>query len=64
MLDRRKVADHLRAMAQKIDPAFDPTRCHAARDGECIWALCPQERDCEPHSTGRHCPLDYSTEEF
>lgn len=33
--------------------------CHAARsDGECIWAKCPQLRDNEPATTGRHCPLD------
>ncbi len=32
--------------------------CHAARDGECFWAECPQIRDGEPRATGRHCPLD------
>lgn len=32
--------------------------CHAARDGECFWPECPQERDGEPANTGRHCPLD------
>lgn len=34
--------------------------CAAARDGDCIHALCPQLRDGEPHKTGRHCPLDAS----
>lgn len=33
-------------------------RCHAARDGECYWTVCPQIRDGEPSATGRHCPLD------
>lgn len=32
--------------------------CKADRDGDCDWALCPQVRDNEPQSTGRHCPLD------
>lgn len=34
------------------------TLCHAGQDGECLWADCPQLRDCEPATTGRHCPLD------
>ena len=33
-------------------------RCHADRDGDCVHANCPQLRDGEPKSTGRHCPLD------
>ena len=33
--------------------------CHAAQDGECMWDRCPQLRDAEPKSTGRHCPLDH-----
>ncbi len=33
-------------------------RCHAGRDGDCIWEHCPQLRDKEPESTHRHCPLD------
>lgn len=32
--------------------------CHAGRDGECFWEGCPQIRDNEPESNGRHCPLD------
>lgn len=35
-----------------------PERCHGARDGDCIWEHCPQLRDNEPATTGRHCPLD------
>ena len=38
-------------------------RCHAGRDGECFWGDCPQERDNEPHNTGRCCPLDPQKEE-
>ena len=34
------------------------TRCAAGRDGECGHAQCPQLRDNEPCTTGRHCPLD------
>ncbi len=37
---------------------YEPNRCHADRDGECDWVLCPQLQDNEPHKSGRHCPLD------
>ncbi|WP_314439460.1 hypothetical protein [Massilia timonae] len=33
-------------------------RCAAGRDGECGHAQCPQLRDNEPRTSGRHCPLD------
>jgi len=36
----------------------EPLGCHAGRDGDCVWERCPQNRDDEPGSTGRHCPLD------
>lgn len=36
----------------------DHAGCHAGRDGDCIWKDCPQLRDKEPETTGRHCPLD------
>ena len=39
-------------------PAVTPTRCQSGRDGDCNWAACPQLRDNEPATTGRHCPLD------
>lgn len=32
--------------------------CHAGRDGDCIWKECPQIKDNEPETTGRHCPRD------
>ena len=32
--------------------------CHAHKDGDCTWEGCPQLRDNEPDTTGRHCPLD------
>lgn len=39
--------------------------CHAQRDGDCSWGLCPQTKDKEPESSGRHCPLDnYSPDEL
>jgi hypothetical protein len=38
-------------------PAPPGEPCHADRDGDCFWALCPQIRDGEPESTGRSCPL-------
>lgn len=31
--------------------------CHAGRDGDCDWAICPQPRDGEPRATGQDCPL-------
>lgn len=37
--------------------------CHSGKDGDCIWAHCPQNRDNEPHATGRHCPIDLHREE-
>jgi hypothetical protein len=40
--------------AQSID---GKESCHAGRDGDCIWASCPQLRDGEPLRYGRHCPL-------
>ena len=33
-------------------------QCHAQQDGDCSWRDCPQVRDGEPNSSGRHCPLD------
>lgn len=33
-------------------------QCRSCRDGECFWEHCPQLRDNEPATTGRHCPLD------
>jgi hypothetical protein len=40
-----------------------PERCHAARDGECSWAKCPQIKDGEPAKSGRHCPHDNQDED-
>ncbi len=34
------------------------TGCRAGSAGDCGWVKCPQIRDHEPHTTGRHCPLD------
>lgn len=35
----------------------DSQICHAGKDGECDGKDCPQEKDEEPESTGRFCPL-------
>lgn len=37
--------------------------CHAGKDGDCYWKECPQLRDKEPETSGRHCPLDLPEEE-
>lgn len=34
------------------------TICKAGQDGDCNHPLCPQIRDNEPETTGRHCPID------
>lgn len=47
-----RIGELLESAEQKTDD------CHGARDGECSWELCPQNRDGEPAKTGRHCPLD------
>lgn len=38
--------------------------CHGGRDGECIWAQCPQLRDGEPMESGRDCPLWSHDDEY
>jgi hypothetical protein len=53
-------ADAIKALRK---PWEDPPTCHAARDGECFWHLCPQLRDNEPGKSGRHCPLDMGDDE-
>lgn len=42
---------------------YDPsqrcmTRCQCDDDGYCDYVNCPQLKDNEPKTTGRHCPLD------
>jgi hypothetical protein len=39
------------------DAAIRPF-CQADGDDHCMWIDCPQLRDNEPETTGRHCPLD------
>lgn len=39
------------------------TRCQSDDDGACDWEGCPQNRDGEPHKSGRHCPLDKDPED-
>ncbi len=45
------------------DVAAEVPKCHAGQDGDCYWTGCPQNRDGEPRSSGRSCPLWESTEE-
>ena len=45
------------------DMADESPRCHAGRDGDCSWELCPQNREGEPKKSGRHCPLDHCDED-
>jgi hypothetical protein len=33
-------------------------KCHSYEDGECFWRYCPQKKDKEPETSGRHCPYD------
>lgn len=37
--------------------SIDQPGCHAGKDGDCIWPECPQEKDGEPATSGRSCPL-------
>lgn len=42
------------------EPKPEPKYCQAAKDGDCDWPGCPQERDGEPGRSGRSCPMpDY-----
>src|SRR2546427_2892147 len=42
-----------RAMRRTMDTeAQKPVKCHAGRDGDCTWRLCPQEAAGEPEATG------------
>jgi hypothetical protein len=40
-----------------------PKHCAAGRDGDCSHPECPQNRDNEPHATGRSCPIWLAEEE-
>lgn len=43
--------------ARQLARDGETTTCHAGRDGECGWWLCPQLRDDEPQTSDRPCPL-------
>ena len=47
------------ATPEEQDPRRDQpiTRCEADCDGDCTHPMCPQNRDNEPHKSGRSCPL-------
>ncbi len=40
------------------DRVFEVAMCGASKDGECSASWCPQLRDEEPQTSGRHCPFD------
>ncbi len=50
---RGKTWAEVEAMAK----AAEVPNCHAGQDGECNWQHCPQNRDGEPATSGRSCPL-------
>jgi hypothetical protein len=53
------MTDHERTTIDELASRYAAgERCHAGKDGECVHQDCPQERDGEPASSGRHCPLD------
>lgn len=55
--DLLEIPDFLRRSEKEIiDEAL--MRCAADRDGDCSHPNCPQVRDEEPLSSGRHCPID------
>ena len=41
-----------------VTGGLEEVMCHSARDGDCDWEHCPQNRDGEPERSGRHCRLD------
>lgn len=48
----------LEAIAARRNDRTFVNQCRASLDGECGWSECPQIKDNEPRTTGRHCPLD------
>ena len=58
MIERASEAEH--------HPEFGiPLKsCAAGRDGDCSHPGCPQNRDKEPHTSGRSCPLWVDHEEY
>lgn len=62
-LELKTFVDKVELMARDLGKIVDPPKpaqetCYAALDGECNWKPCPQLRDNEPATSGRHCPLD------
>lgn len=44
-----------------MNDQYDKERCHADRDGDCSHRNCPQIRDGEPETTGRHWGIMHLT---
>ena len=51
-----KDAEFARGVKRGEHEAMRP-KCHAGKDGECSWWLCPQTKDGEPAKSGRSCPI-------
>lgn len=63
-LDAIKHAEYRRGRSNAFkDMAEENPTCHGDRDGDCSWEICPQHRDGEPKTTGRHCPIDRRDED-
>lgn len=58
MADTRHLECRAKSVRVQIPLPLPNNLCHANRDGECNWIDCPQIRDKEPETTGRHCPID------
>ncbi len=55
-LDDIKHAEYRRGRDNAFaDMADKSPRCHAGRDGDCTWELCPQNKKA---TRKPHCPLD------
>lgn len=60
-LDAIKHAEYRRGRDSAFaDMADKNPHCHAARDGDCIWELCPQNDEATRKS---YCPLDSRDDE-
>lgn len=57
-MDRPGELDFTEGEVRALRSVIAMISCHGERDGECCWEHCPQLRDNEPQTSGRHCPLD------
>lgn len=60
-LDAIKHAEYRRGRENAFKDMAKPNpRCHAGRDGDCIWELCPQASEA---TRKPHCPLDTESDD-